>query len=172
MVSNSSTLLLRQSFECGRQGLHFIRGHRIINAKYGFIDTSLLCLPGVRQTEEAFPFLPVAFEDCFTRLIFPVNWHTLHRLVAFILATNYFAFQVELFEEEYEANHPKSYDSCSITQPTLSWESFDKENAPQAFVFDAGIQSQFLFLLEREPVALHLPFAQYQPIHDKSPPAA
>jgi hypothetical protein len=103
-------------------------------------------------------------------LIFPVNWPTVHRVVALILATNYFAFQVELFEEEYEANHPKSFESCSITGPTFGWESFDKENAPPAFVFDAGIRSEFLFLLEQEPIALHLRFAQYQPIRDKSPP--
>lgn len=116
-------------------------------------------------------FLFFPFEDCRTRLIIPVNWPTVHKLVALVLATNYFAFQVELFEEEYEANHPKTFESCSITKSTLSWESFDKENAPEAFVFDAGIRSEFLFLLEQEPVALHLPFAQYQPIRDKSPPA-
>lgn len=99
-----------------------------------------------------------------------MNWSALHRVVALILATNYFSFQVELFEEEYEANHPKQYESCSITQPTLTWESFDKQNAPLAFVFDAGLEIHYLFLLEAEPTAIRLPHIQYQPIHDKSPP--
>lgn len=152
--------------------MHFLGCGRIIVVKYGFIDTGLLCLPDVGRTKGAFPFFARTDQRSFQAGCTNVNWLAIHKLVALILATNYFAFQVELFEEEYEANHPKKYDSCSITQPTLTWESFDKENAPQAFVFDAGIQSQFLFLLEREPVALHLPFAQYQPIHDKSPPAA
>ena len=61
----------------------------------------------------------------------------IYRFVALLLASNYFAFQVELFEDEYEANHPRTYETCSITQPTLTWESFDKENAPKAFVCDA-----------------------------------
>ena len=104
-------------------------------------------------------------------LPWPPQLRSIHNLIAILLATNYFLFQIELFEDEYEANHPKRCETCSVTLPTLSWESFDKENAPEAFVFDAGIRSEFLFLLEQEPVALHLPFAQYQPIRDKSPPA-
>lgn len=100
-----------------------------------------------------------------------MNGLTLYKLIALVLATNYFAFQVELFEEEYEANHPKQYGSCSITQPTLTWESFDKENAPKAFVVDADFQLQFLFLFGLEhptPLRLHTP---YWFVRDKSPPA-
>jgi hypothetical protein len=95
-----------------------------------------------------------------------------HSLVALLLATNYFAFQVELFDEEYEANHRQASTTCSIASPTLTWESFDKENAPKAFVFDARIQIQFLFLLESDPPTLLLSHPPFQPIRDKSPPLA
>ncbi len=94
-----------------------------------------------------------------------------HSFVALLLATNYFAFQVELFDEEYEANHRQVSRTCSIASPTLTWESFDKENAPKAFVFDAGIRIQFLFLFESSVVNPLLPYAPFQPIRDKSPPA-
>ncbi len=99
-----------------------------------------------------------------------MKWLVIHKFVSLLLATNYFLFQIELFEEEYEANHPKKYETASITHPILTWESFDKENAPQAFVFDAGIQIQILFLLEPERVTALHPHVQYQPVRDKSPP--
>lgn len=99
-----------------------------------------------------------------------MTWPVVYRFVALLLASNYFAFQVELFEDEYEANHPRTYETCSITQPTLTWESFDKENAPKAFVCDAEIRLHVLFILHSPPVRLPLPELQYQPVRDKSPP--
>ncbi len=93
-----------------------------------------------------------------------------HKFVALLLASNYFFFQVELFEDEYQANHPKKYDTCSLTQPSITWESFDKENAPKAFVVDAQIRIHVLFLLHSQPYTLPLPELQYQPVRDKSPP--
>ena len=53
----------------------------------------------------------------------------IHGSIALLLAFNYFAFQVELFDDEYEENHPAPTTTCSITHPTLNWESFDKDNA-------------------------------------------
>ena len=99
-----------------------------------------------------------------------MKWLLLHKFVALLLATNYFAFQAELFEEEYEENHPKPAETCSLNRPSITWESFDKQNAPEAFVVDAGIQLEFLFLCVAPHVKELLPNPQYQPIRDKSPP--
>ncbi len=94
----------------------------------------------------------------------------LHRSTALILALNYFFFQVELSEEEYEANHPKHSDEPSCTSPSLNWETFDKTNAPQAFVFDAGFKIDFLFQLP-SPQCRELPaHPQFRLPRDKSPP--
>jgi hypothetical protein len=97
---------------------------------------------------------------------------TFHALVALLLATNYFAFQAEVFEEEYENNHPERPEGLAFTHSGLSWESFDKENAPQALVFDAGIRIDVLFTLP--PVVLPPACTEQprQPVRDKSPPPA
>jgi hypothetical protein len=99
-----------------------------------------------------------------------MKWQFLHRVVALLLSTNYFTFQVELFEEEYEANHRQASTTCSIASPTLTWESFDKENAPKAFVVDADIRIRFLFLFDSDPPTLLLSHTPFQLIRDKSPP--
>jgi len=99
-----------------------------------------------------------------------MQWSYIHKFVALLLATNYFGFQVELFENEYEANHPKTYETCSITSINITWESFDKQNAPKAFVCDPQIRIHFLFVLVFPVVRLPLPELQYQPVRDKSPP--
>jgi hypothetical protein len=99
-----------------------------------------------------------------------MKWSSIHSFVALFLAANYFAFQVELFEEEYEANHRQASTACSIGSLTLTWESFDKENAPKAFVVDADIRIQFLFLFDSDPPTLLLSHTPFQPIRDKSPP--
>jgi len=99
-----------------------------------------------------------------------MKWPRVLSFVALLLATNYFAFQVEVFEEEYQANHRQASTACSIASPTLTWESFDKENAPKAFVVDADIRIQFLFLFDSDPPTLLLSHTPFQPIRDKSPP--
>jgi hypothetical protein len=95
----------------------------------------------------------------------------LHAIVSLILAINYFAYQVEFFEDEYEANHPKPTNTCSVDRPALNWESFDKENAPEAFVFDAHVQLELLLLLPAQPARDLPPHLQSEPIHDRSPPS-
>ena len=95
---------------------------------------------------------------------------TLHNFVALLLASNYFAFQVELFEEEYEKNHRPVSDESSIAAPTLTWESFDKNNAPKAFTLSPIFVPQVLWYL---PNSSHLqipPLLQINPVRDKSPP--
>jgi hypothetical protein len=95
-----------------------------------------------------------------------------YRLIAFVLAANYFAFQVELFDDEYEANHPRTSTTSSITGPLFTWESFDKENAPPAFVVDPCIEIQPLFTVIAEPAPRVTPAAPRVPARDKSPPLA
>jgi hypothetical protein len=99
-------------------------------------------------------------------------WYRVRLTVACILACNYFAFQVELFEAEYEANHPAPAQrgTHSLSLPSVTWESFDKQNAPEAFVLNP--------ILPIEPVGFtRVPHhkeqqanPQYQPVRDKSPP--
>ncbi len=92
------------------------------------------------------------------------------RLLFFLLAVNYFAFRTELFSDEYEANHPNAPSVCSISAVSVNWESFDKDNATAAFVFDAGMRMERLasigLAVRHSP---HLVFA-CELIRDKSPP--
>jgi hypothetical protein len=94
----------------------------------------------------------------------------IHGSIALLLASNYFAFQVELFDDEYEENHPAPSATCSITHPALNWESFDKDNALQAFVFNAEICIQLVDLLPSVSTPLLHLTAPSHPIRDKSPP--
>ncbi len=95
---------------------------------------------------------------------------TFFRCIALVLAANYFAFQVELFDCEYEANHPKQAERATVTSPSLTWESFDKDNAPQPFVFDALIRIEPFFFLP-PPVELQVPDVRIPAVlRDKSPP--
>jgi hypothetical protein len=90
--------------------------------------------------------------------------------IALLLAVNYFAFQVELFDDEYEANHPRHDDRVAFSSPTLSWESFDKNNAPEPFVIDPCFRVELLTWLHPpapEPLSSHHPFRD---LRDKSPP--
>ena len=94
------------------------------------------------------------------------------QIVASVLALNYFAFQVELFENEYEANHPKMFANGAFSLPTLTWESFDKENAPPPFVFDACIQLTCSLVLPDEALVVAPENVPHNPVRDKSPPAS
>ncbi len=92
------------------------------------------------------------------------------RGIALILSLNYFSFQVEVFDEEYEANHPAQIEAGAISSPTLTWESFDKDQAAQPFVFDAAISFERIATLT-EPTAPTPPsIVPEDPIRDKSPP--
>jgi hypothetical protein len=101
-----------------------------------------------------------------------MSWRLAFRIIALALAANYFAFQVELFDDEYEANHPRASDRPSLTGPVFTWESFDKENAPEAFVVDPWIEIRPLFNLAAD-TTLPIPPARFRErILDKSPPSA
>jgi hypothetical protein len=92
------------------------------------------------------------------------------RGVAFILSLNYFCFQVEVFEEEYEANHPAQTGSAAVSSPSLTWESFDKDQAPQPFVFDAATTFERLATLEEPSSPIPPAHIPKDLIRDKSPP--
>lgn len=94
----------------------------------------------------------------------------LYNCVAALLATNYFAFQVEVFEEEYEANHRSVSPDPAIGSPTVTWESFDKTNAPKAFVFNAEVSIILLLNLEHLSTPFLAPRIPVGLVRDKSPP--
>ena len=88
-----------------------------------------------------------------------------------LLACNYFAFRVELFRDEFEFNHHQPLPGNSVSGLTLNWETFDKDNAPKAFVFNPEIRIECTgpCLDQRKPpLRIH---QKRQPIRDKSPPA-
>jgi hypothetical protein len=101
-----------------------------------------------------------------------MKWRLAYRLIALVLAADFFAFQVELFDDEYEANHPRVSETSSITGPVFTWESFDKENAPEAFIVDPLIEICPLFLVAEEPALSVPPALPRSPVRDKSPPLA
>lgn len=99
-------------------------------------------------------------------------WYRVRLAVACILSSNYFAFQVELFDAEYEANHPTPTlaGTHSLSSPTVTWESFDKQNAPEAFVLNPILPIEPVGFIPVPHQTGQQPNPQYQPVRDKSPP--
>ena len=95
---------------------------------------------------------------------------TAFSFIAVCLALNYFAFRTELFADECRTNHPDWCSGHSISNPTLNWETFDKDNAPKAFV--ANPETKILFLASISDLAVvELPVIEsFDLIRDKSPP--
>ncbi len=95
----------------------------------------------------------------------------IHAWIALLLACNYFAFQVELFPEEYEANQPmRTGTEAAVSSPTLSWESFDKDHAQKPFVFKALEKIETIVRLRPIPIHLFYETPSRELIRDKSPP--
>jgi hypothetical protein len=63
--------------------------------------------------------------------------HLIFRLLSLVVALNYFAFRCELFSDEDAENHPVHDPGSTFSTPSLNWETFDKDNAPKAFVVNA-----------------------------------
>ena len=96
----------------------------------------------------------------------------IYRIFALLVALNYFAFRVELCEREFEANHSEYIDDVAFARTTLTWETYDKDNAPQAFVFNAEITLQIVSYAQQQ-FDIESPFVvPCQPVRDKSPPFA
>jgi hypothetical protein len=94
----------------------------------------------------------------------------IYRICAFILACNYFAFRVELFEEEREANEPKLPDGWAFTNCSPTWETFDKDNAPKAFVINVDPTIEISFIISPPYCLQHPNTLSFDIIRDKSPP--
>ena len=106
---------------------------------------------------------------------FPYRLHrsTIFRKIALVLALTYAAFRTEPFEKEYEYSHPADAAGASVPAiglPTLTWETFDKDNAPKAFVFTLLTMFFVLMLsLNVVPFFRVIP-APFRILRDKSPP--
>ena len=93
-----------------------------------------------------------------------------YRLLSLLIAFTYFAFRVELFEKESEYFHPPHEGGSAFTCSSLNWETFDKDNAPKAFVFDPDNRIE-LISFNAVPLEQQLSSPPiFQLIRDKSPP--
>ena len=92
------------------------------------------------------------------------------QIVAFGLAVNYFSYQVEFDEKEYLENHRQLSDTLSFARPSVNWETFDKSNAPKAFVVEVIDKVSLLIILPPAISENDEFFPQYTTIRDKSPP--
>lgn len=108
--------------------------------------------------------------SCVEAVFFPMNHSFLHTLIAVGLACNYLAFQVELFDDEYEANHPCPTVTPSFSSTSVTWESFDKDNAPEPFSIEPANYFGCLFRLALVFSFLPLPSRPFHLVRDKSPP--
>ena len=79
-----------------------------------------------------------------------------------LLVTVFFLFQVEPFEAEYEEHHAPLPETEGFSHPALSWESFDKENAPEAFVVVPEIRIEPIRTIVPESDPCH---SFFYPVH-------
>ncbi len=99
--------------------------------------------------------------------------HLLWKGLALLLAIDYFAFRTEIFSEEYERNHPAAVSDTVVplfTLPSLTWETFDKDNAPKAIRIDPMFILQVIQRVPEESVLTVIDSRQPGTIRDKSPP--
>jgi hypothetical protein len=92
------------------------------------------------------------------------------QIVAFVLAVNYFSYQVEFDEKEYLENHRQLSNTLSFAPPSVNWETFDKSNAPKAFVVEVIDKVSLLIVLPPAISENDEFYPQYTAIRDKSPP--
>lgn len=96
-------------------------------------------------------------------------------VVALILAVNYFSFRTEIFRGEMEANDDIVDilgEFGSISNSALNWETFDKDNAPKAFVCTPVMPMQLLYVVSPIRFSRHPLLTFSHPVRDKSPPAS
>jgi len=83
---------------------------------------------------------------------------------------NYIAFHGEFFEEEYEQNHRPISSELSYAMPSVTWETFDKSNAPKAFVMSVDVTIELLAFFKEPRIRITPIVFQFDIIRDKSPP--
>jgi hypothetical protein len=105
-------------------------------------------------------------------LLRTIRYSRLFTWTALLLSVTYFSFQVELFEEEYEAAHPVPSRTSTISPFSITWETFDKDNAAPAFVIDVDLRVRCLLVLESEDAPASVAPPGFHPVRDKSPPLA
>ena len=111
------------------------------------------------------------FVDSRLQWIYVLRHCSFFQIVAFLLAVNYFSFQVEFDEKEYLENHRQLSDTLSFARPSVTWETFDKSNAPKAFVVEVVDKVSLLIVLPPAISENDVFYPQYTTIRDKSPPA-
>lgn len=94
----------------------------------------------------------------------------LHALTALVLAFTYFSFRVELFSDEAEKQFHDLPHGRVITTPSLTWESYDKDNAPAAYTVEVFTEFACLVAIPPIPAFARQDILPYQPVRDKSPP--
>ncbi len=95
------------------------------------------------------------------------------QILTLVIACNYSAFRLELCEDEYEQNHPPSDPAtAAFTRPSLTWETYDKDNAVPPFVPDAAVRLHVLLRSSDGPALATTAFRPFRVLRDKSPPYA
>ncbi len=93
-----------------------------------------------------------------------------YRVVAVLVALTYFGFRTELFRQEFEEFHPAQSSVPGFTTLSLNWETFDKDNAPKAFVFNAVSPTLLLGVCPQPVRTILVDPSPLNPVRDKSPP--
>jgi hypothetical protein len=103
-------------------------------------------------------------------LLQTIRHSRLFACTALLLAVAYFLSQTEMFGDEYEAAHPAPSFSPTISPFSITWETFDKDNATPAFVINVDLRVRCLLVLEsaQSPACVVPP--GFHPVRDKSPP--
>ena len=95
---------------------------------------------------------------------------TFFHLFSLLFAFTYIAFRTEVFHDEYDENHPCTGTQTCYSTLTLNWESFDKDNAPKAFVIDCTVILERILFVAPEPLPVFHSLQSYELVRDKSPP--
>jgi len=95
---------------------------------------------------------------------------TLHKILFLFLAVTYIAFHAEFFDKEYQENHRVVSDTISFASPSVTWETFDKSNAPKAFTLNVDVTIELLGYLRLPSFRITPPEIKFDIIRDKSPP--
>jgi hypothetical protein len=95
---------------------------------------------------------------------------TTYRILSLLVALNYFSFRCELFSDEDAENHPVHQQGSSYSTPSLNWETFDKDNAPKAFVVDTAVPVAIFGPAPLPPAQLLHVHSPFRIIQGVSPP--
>ena len=130
----------------------------------------MVLLPDVRPVDDS-PATPVMTTFRKHTALLLRAW----QIFTLVFAWNYFAFRVELFDDEYEQNHPAptpASEGPAFSLPSLTWETFDKDNAPKAVRVEPVITLTLLAGTPDEQFHFRVIPRHYQLIRDKSPPSS